>query len=442
MTRLGIYVQVPFCQTKCTYCNFHTGVVSAARFAPYVDAVCREIAGHRAFYTGADVSRTAIPQELKPIEIAGSMSKLKLRPPGTERPLGMEHVSLEFLADSTFDSVYIGGGTPSLLDPSDLRRMLDVIRGSFVAGGEVESKASATVGGRYREVVEITLEADPETVLEEKAGAWVASGINRVSFGVQSFSDAELKATGRMHRRADVYRAVPILRAAGIGNISFDLIAGLPGQTAESWRQSLEELGGLSPEHVSVYLLEVDEGSRLGSEVLRGGGRYGAATVPGDDEMAEFYETACAFLDAAGYRHYEISNWGKPGFESRHNLKYWRRAPYLGFGAGAHSFSGTERWANAHDAAEYVAAVESGRLPIEQHEVLTTEGALEEELFLGLRQLEGIDLGRIEREYGVAVGSRFDRLMTAGLVEREGSFVRLAPEKLSVSNEVFVELMR
>jgi oxygen-independent coproporphyrinogen-3 oxidase len=235
---------------------------------------------------------------------------------------------------------------------------------------------------------------------------------------------------------------VPILRAAGIGNISFDLIAGLPGQSAESWRRSLEELAKLSPEHVSVYLLEVDEGSRLGSEVLRGGGRYGAATVPGDDEMAEFYEAACAFLRAAGYRHYEISNWAKPGLESRHNLKYWRRAPYLGFGAGAHSFSGTERWANAHDAAEYVAAVENGGLPIEQHEVLTAGGALEEELFLGLRQLEGIDLGRIEREYGVAVGSRFDRLMTAGLVEREGSLVRLAPEKLSVSNEVFVELMR
>jgi len=259
---------------------------------------------------------------------------------------------------------------------------------------------------------------------------------------VQSFSDEELKTTGRMHRRADVYRAVPILRRAGIGNISFDLIAGLPGQTAVSWRRSLEELVGLGPEHVSVYLLEVDEGSRLGAEVLRGGVRYGAATIPGDDEMAEFYETACAFFVGAGYRHYEISNWGKPGFESRHNLKYWRREPYLGFGAGAHSFSGTERWANAHDAAEYGAAIGAGKLPIEQHEILSPKGALEEELFLGLRQLEGIDLGRIEREYGVAVGSRFDRLIGAGLVERDGGVVRLAAKKLSVSNEVFVELMR
>jgi len=334
-------------------------------------------------------------------------------------------VSTVFLSDAVVDTVYIGGGTPSLLEPAHLLRMMDAIRRSFAT-----------------DLVEVTLEADPETVSAEKAEAWVAAGINRVSFGVQSFSDEELKTTGRMHRRADVYRAVPILRRAGIGNISFDLIAGLPGQTAVSWRRSLEELVGLGPEHVSVYLLEVDEGSRLGAEVLRGGVRYGAATIPGDDEMAEFYETACAFFVGAGYRHYEISNWGKPGFESRHNLKYWRREPYLGFGAGAHSFSGTERWANAHDAAEYGAAIGAGKLPIEQHEILSPKGALEEELFLGLRQLEGIDLGRIEREYGVAVGSRFDRLIGAGLVERDGGVVRLAAKKLSVSNEVFMELMR
>jgi len=158
--------------------------------------------------------------------------------------------------------------------------------------------------------------------------------------------------------------------------------------------------------------------------------------------MAEFYEMAQEALKAAGYHHYEISNWAKPGLESRHNLKYWRREPYLGFGAGAHSFSGTERWANAHDAAAYVAAVQSGRLPVEQHEKLTAESALEEELFLGLRQLDGIDLARIEQEYGVTVMERFDPLASAGLVERQGSVVRLAPEKLSISNEVFVELMR
>jgi oxygen-independent coproporphyrinogen-3 oxidase len=389
MTRLGIYVQVPFCQTKCTYCNFHTGVVSSARFAPYVGCVCGEIAGHRGLYEGA----------------------------GIVLPAG--------LADAVVDTIYIGGGTPSLLDAGHLRRIVDAIRENFVA-----------------ELTEVTLEADPETVTAEKASAWVAAGLSRISFGVQSFCDEELKAAGRMHRRADVYRAAAILRGAGIANISFDLIAGLPKQTRVTWRESLDSLVELAPEHVSVYLLEVDEGSRLGAELLRGGSRYGAGDVPSDDAMAEFYETACAALGTAGYQHYEISNWAKPGFASRHNLKYWRREAYLGFGAGAHSFSGTERWANAHDAAGYVGALAAGRLPVEQLEKLTAESALEEELFLGLRQLEGIDIGRIEREYGVSLDSRFARLSSAGLIEREGSLVRLAPGRVSVSNEVFVELMK
>jgi oxygen-independent coproporphyrinogen-3 oxidase len=283
---------------------------------------------------------------------------------------------------------------------------------------------------------------DRETVVAGTATAWGGAGISRVSFGLQSFVDKELAAAGRMHRRADIYRAVPILRAAGIGSISFDLIAGLPHQTRESWRQSLEELAGLSPEHVSVYLLEIDEGSRLGKELLSGGGKYSAGAVPSEDEMAEFYEMAQEALGAAGYHHYEISNWAKLGFESKHNLKYWRREPYLGFGAGAHSFSGKERWANAHDAAGYVTALQSGHLPVEQHETLTAASALEEEFFLGLRQLDGIDVGRIEKEYGASLAVRFDPLALAGLVKRDGSIVRLAPEKLSVSNEVFVELMR
>src|ERR1700686_5504073 len=209
MTRLGIYVQVPFCQTKCTYCNFHTGVVSSARFSPYVEAVCREIRGHRELYRAA----------------------------GVGLPEGFE---------ALVDTVYIGGGTPSLLEPGLLLGMMRAIRETF-----------------RTELREVTLEADPETVEGGKARAWVRAGINRVSFGLQSFSDRELAAAGRMHRRADIYQAVPILREAGIRNISFDLIAGLPYQTETSWKESLGELGRLEPEHVSVYLLEVDEGSRL-----------------------------------------------------------------------------------------------------------------------------------------------------------------------------------
>src|SRR6266850_436353 len=351
MTRLGIYVQVPFCQTKCTYCNFHTGVVSAVRFAPYAETVCREIRGHRELLgaAGVDWPGRLGRRDGSPLESKGETR-------GT---------------DLTVDTVYFGGGTPSLLDAAHLQKILEAIRESFAT-----------------ELAEVTLEADPETIEAEKAGAWVRAGINRVSFGSQSFVDKELVAAGRMHRRADIYRAVPALREVGIFNIRFDLIAGLPHQTKESWRQSLEE------------------------------------------------------LQAAGYHHYEISNWAKPGFESKHNLKYWRREAYLGFGAGAHSFSGTERWANAHEAAAYVSAVQGGGLPVEQQEKLTAESALEEELFLGLRQLDGIDLGRIEREYGVTLASRFDPLMVAGLVERDGGVVRLARNRLAVSNEVFVELMK
>ncbi len=412
MRNLGIYVQVPFCQTKCTYCNFHTGVVASSRFAPYVEAVCREIRQHRKLLRAAGVEWPESSRRSGPDKVGTGAAPLQGNSEARDEELAV-------------DTIYIGGGTPSLLDPSHLQNILDAIRATFET-----------------ELEEVTLEADPETVEAGKAAAWVGAGINRVSFGLQSFSDKELVAAGRMHRQADIYRAVPILREAGIRNISFDLIAGLPHQTKESWRQSLEELAVLAPEHGSVYLLEIDEGSRLGKELLQGGAKYSARAVPSEDEMAEFYEMAQKALGATGYHHYEISNWAKPGFESKHNLKYWRREPYLGFGAGAHSFSGTERWANAHDAAEYVSAVQGGRLPVEQHEKLTVENALEEELFLGLRQLDGIDLARIESEYGMAVAPRFERIASAGLVKLDGSMVRLAPERLSVSNEVFVELLR
>jgi oxygen-independent coproporphyrinogen III oxidase len=386
---LGIYIQVPFCQTRCTYCNFHTGVVSSTRFAPYAAAVQTEIREHRSRLQQAGI------------------------------------VLANSLAREMTDTVYFGGGTPSLLDPQHLHAMLDAIRETFP-----------------HDFREVTLEADPETINAAKAAGWAAAGINRVSLGVQSFSDLELQAAGRMHRRADIYRAVPILHAAGIGSISFDLIAGLPHQTPESWRRSLDELIQLAPQHLSIYLLEVDQGSRLGSELLLGGTKYSANAVPSDDAMADSYDLARTTLQSAGYEHYEISNFAKPGFASEHNRKYWRRAPYLGFGAGAHSFSGTQRWANAHDAAAYVQSILSGKIPVEQLEALSASQAFEEELFLGLRQLAGIDLDHLQKRYGVSLNDRFQPLESAGLLERDGTVVRLAPKHLSVSNEVFVELMR
>ena len=386
MTKLGVYIQVPFCQTKCTYCNFHTGVVPARRFAPYVEAVCREIRSHSSL-------------------------------------LGASGVSLP--AGLTVDSVYIGGGTPSLLEPRLLGEILQAIRNSFSCALD-----------------EVTLEADPETIEAEKAADWAASSINRISFGVQSFIDDELKSAGRGHRAADVYQGVAILRNLGFANISFDLIAGLPKQTEASWSRSLEELIALSPEHVSTYIMEIDEGSRLGLEVLEGGSRYSARELPNEDLVADFYALAQRELRSAGYQQYEISNWAKPGFPSQHNLKYWRREPYLGFGAGAHSFSGTQRWANVHDAAAYVASVSAGQSAIESIDTVTRELAFEEELFLGLRQLAGVDLRRIERQYGVDLEEKLLHLASRGMVEREGNMLRLPADKLSVSNEIIVELLR
>ena len=385
MTQLGAYVQVPFCQTKCTYCNFHTGVFSKDLYAPYVDAVCREIA---------------------------------------EMPRLLSENRINDVPDAVVDTAYFGGGTPSLLEPSGLAQIVETIRSSFRTQFE-----------------EVTLEADPETITAEKAATWRSAGFNRISMGVQSFDDAELRAAGRMHRRADVFRASEMLRAAGFSNLSFDLIAGLPHQTGQSWAGSVEELVRLRPEHVSVYLMENDEGSRLGLEVLQGGARYSAKALPSDDAMADFYEHACSELAKAGYVHYEISNWALPGFDSLHNLKYWRRQPYFGFGAGAHSFNGSRRWANAHDPASYANSILSGHFPVEQLELVTRDQALEEELFLGLRQLAGIDLGGIESKYGARLGPRVDDLVAQGLVEWDGPRLRLSPNRLTVSNEVFVHLL-
>ena len=390
---LGIYIQVPFCQTKCTYCNFHAGPAARSLFTPYARAVAQEISEHAALYSSVHLE-----------EAAGA-------------------------ALQTVDTVYLGGGTPSLLDPADLESILDAVRTHFSCAW-----------------TEVTLEADPETIHAGNAAAWKAAGINRVSLGAQSFHDRELIAAGRMHRRDDIARAVGLLRAAEFADVSLDLIAGLPHQTPESWRESLDELLRLRPEHVSIYLLEIDAGSRLGRESLAGGARYGAAAIPDDDTMAACYESACERLARAGYDHYEISNWALPGHASRHNLKYWRRQPYLGFGAGAHSFatgsSGKAwRWANAHDPAAYVASIEQHTLPIEQCETVTPGQALEEELFLGLRELAGINLARIEKQYSVCLTSRVAELAAQGLLLREGDLVRLAPERLAVSNEVFVALL-
>jgi oxygen-independent coproporphyrinogen III oxidase len=382
---LGVYIQVPFCQTRCTYCNFHTGVVSRDRYEPYANAICREIEAS------------------------------------------------ELASGSKVDTVYFGGGTPSLLDPALLARIMETLR--RVSGAQL---------------TEVTLEADPETITPQKSRAWYEAGFNRISLGAQSFHDVELKAAGRMHRREDIYRAAEFLRAAGFRNISMDLIAGLPHQTRESWESSVAQLLRILPEHVSVYMLEVDEDSRLGREVLTGGSRYSADALPDDDAMADFYDYAAEKFAAAGYDHYEISNWGLPGRHSQHNLKYWRREPYLGLGAGAHSFDGGSRWANVHEPDRYVTLIERGASAREQIATVFPPDALQEEFFLGLRQLEGIDFARIERDYCfepfltdrlAVLRERIDQLRSSGFIEVDGSRLRIPPDRLTVSNEIFVQLL-
>jgi len=303
------------------------------------------------------------------------------------------------------ETVYLGGGTPSQMAPAALASLLDAIPG--------------------RPWREATMEAAPGSITGAKLAAWRAAGINRVSLGVQSFVQKELARTGRRHTAETVEQEIALLRAAGIESISVDLIAGLPEQTAASWSESLDWIARLGVPHVSVYMLEVDQDSRLGRELLVLGSRYGAGDVPAEDAIADFYETAVERLAGLGLERYEISNFSRPGFESRHNLKYWKREPYLGFGADAHSFDGTLRWQNPESAAEYVVAPAA----IER----VAAEPLSESFFLGLRLREGVE--------GNAFPDVVEKFVHDGLLERAGARVRLTPRGVLLSNEVFAEFV-
>lgn len=308
-------------------------------------------------------------------------------------------------------TVYLGGGTPSRMESADLARIL-----------------AAIPGRPWREA---TIEVAPGTITEASAAAWRELGLTRVSLGVQSFIPAELARTGRRHTAEVVAHDVDVLRRAGIGNFNIDLIAGLPGQTAQSWQESLHHVESLETPHVSVYMFEVDEDSRLGREVLFHGIRYGAPDVPDDDAVAAMYETAVERLAACGVPRYEISNFARPGCESAHNLKYWRLEPYFGFGADAHSFDGVWRWQNVESAEEYV----KHREPDEPRVAANPE---EERFFVGLRLLEGIQPMPEEWLHHDAAISRFLR---EGLLERSGPRLRLTNRGVLLSNEVFEEFV-
>ncbi len=277
---------------------------------------------------------------------------------------------------------------------------------------------------------EVTIECAPGTVTPEKTHLWVDGGVNRVSLGVQSFADPELRQTGRRHNASTVVSDIEMLHAAGIYNINIDLIAGLPMQTERSWDASLDWIDRLAPPHVSIYIFEVDEDSRLGNELVLGGNRYGAGTVPSEDVTAKLYERAVQRLAFSGLGRYEISNFARPGFESRHNLKYWLLDPYIGFGLDAHSFDGQFRWGNPDKLETYLSRSGTGeRAPSEN---------AEEHFFVGLRLASGIEATPAEL---VRFSAPIEKWTHAGLMLREGSRLRLSDQGFLLSNEILQEFI-
>jgi len=329
------------------------------------------------------------------------------------------------------DTVFFGGGTPSLLSAGQMRRLFAALRGEFKVTADAE----------------VTLECAPGQLGDQTLDELLRLGMNRVSFGVQSFVDAEASAVGRLHTRAMCLAEIARMRAAGIAEINVDLIAGLPRQTAVSWRESVDVALGSAVPHVSVYMLEVDEDSRLGRELLAHGTRYGVESVASDDETAERYAEACAWLESGGVMQYEISNFARKGHASRHNRKYWRREPYIGFGLDAHSMLRCDddavRWANTDELARY--EVQDSRFESPEVERIGREQGFEEAMFLGLRMNEGVDLEELRSEFGEELihgaVAALDDLEEAGLVEREESRVRLTARGRMVSNEVFSRLL-
>ena len=371
----GIYIHIPFCRARCSYCDFATGAYDAPLAARYINAIAQEI--------GAFERPTAIVGEV--------------------------------------DTIYFGGGTPSLLAPAQVERLLRAVGERF----------SVTTN------VEVTMEMNPGTVTPEILRRFRVAGVNRASFGLQTSDDEALRRLGRTHTAQDARRTLADLRAAGFSNVSFDLIAGLPGQTLADWSHNMAEALALRPAHLSLYLLEVHEATPLAEQLRRG-----MWPEPDADTAAEMYQLLIERTAAAGYEHYEISNFCLPGHESRHNLKYWTQQPYYGFGCSAHSFDGiSTRWANERDAARYVELIETCGSAIVETNTLTPDETGAESLFLGLRLMRGIDLREHQARFGANVrdthANDLARFNEAGLIELSGDVLRLTRHGILLSNEVF-----
>lgn len=368
---LGLYLHIPFCGSICNYCNFNRGLFDAALKDRYVAALAGEIV------------RAAEPE-------------------------------------TPADTVFFGGGTPSLLTPGETGRLIDACRSSFALDPDAE----------------VTLEANPETVDAASLAGYREAGVNRLSFGVQSFDDGELARLGRRHSAATARRAVALARATGFENVSLDLMMWLPGQQVSAWLESVDALVEAGPDHASLYLLELYPNAPLREEMARAGW-----SLAPDDDAAEMYLQGLDRLDRAGYGQYEISNVARPGRASRHNLKYWQDGAWLGFGCGAHSTREEVRWRNVSATMDYAERIDAGLSVVAERRTLAGGEALEEALFTALRLVEGVDLPAIERKYGVDVWARYGaelaRCVEAGLLVHEPERrLALTRQGMLLANEV------
>jgi oxygen-independent coproporphyrinogen III oxidase len=368
----GIYLHIPFCAAICNYCNFNRGLHDDSLRRRYVDALI------------ADIRRSA------------------------DRSI-------------VADTIFFGGGTPSLLEPAEAARIIQACRDAFDLSADSE----------------ITLEANPESSTAAALDGFRAAGINRLSFGVQSFRDQELRRLGRLHSSETAREVVARARAAGFDNLSLDLMMWLPGQSPQDWLASVDALIELQPDHASLYLLEIYPNAPLRDEMARAGW-----SLAPDDDAAEMYLSGLERLDAAGYEQYEISNVARPRTRrSRHNLKYWQEGEWLGFGCGAHATFGGERWRTVSSTTEYIDRVAAGREVRLDRRTLDAEERLEEAMFMGLRLSEGVDVPAVSRRHGVDIWSRYgpDLLpyIDAGLLEYEaGRRLALTRRGMLLANDV------
>lgn len=381
--KAGIYIHIPFCKSRCSYCDFATDVYrSGEAVERYVSALCAEISN-----------------------FGFQISDFQSQTPNSE---------------SRIETIYFGGGTPSLLTSRQLEKILKAIYKKF----------------KIEPAIEFTLEMNPATVTTEKLRDFKSLGVNRASFGVQTFNDRALKLLARGHDANDARKTFELLRRSGFDNISFDLIGGLPHQTLDDWEKNLDEALQLNPEHLSLYLLEVHEGTPLAEQI-----RSKRQPAPNEDLAAGMYEMMVDKTTAEGFAQYEISNFSRAGFESRHNSKYWLCEPVFAFGVSAHSFDGRTRAANERDTNRYVALVESNLSPVVEKIELDEKQLSAEFAFLRLRLTKGLDLDDYKKRFNIDLSrefsEEFSRLEDLGLIENSGGFLKLTRRGRIYSNEVF-----